>query len=72
MPAPGVELSLDPPCLDEAETLEAGLRKAQDSLRRLAIADNGSTDGSQDIARANGAQDNDARARLSLTRIGEG
>lgn len=60
--SPGVELSIVLPCLDEAETLEVCVRKAQDSLRRLAVvgevvvADNGSTDGSQDIARANDAR----------------
>jgi hypothetical protein len=60
--SPGVELSIVLPCLNEAETLEVCVRKAQDSLCRLGvagevvIADNGSTDGSQDIGRANGAR----------------
>jgi hypothetical protein len=60
--SPDVELSILLPCLDEAETLEVCVRKALDSLRRLGVAgevvvaDNGSTDGSQDIARANGAR----------------
>ena len=62
VPAPGVELSVVLPCLDEVETLRACLRKAQDSVRRHAVADNGS----QGIARTD-----DARARLSRTRIGE-
>jgi hypothetical protein len=60
--SPVVELSIVLPCLDEAETLGVCVRKAQDSLRRLAVvgevvvADNGSTDGSQDIARAHDAR----------------
>ncbi|MGH4007704.1 MAG: hypothetical protein ACRDTH_05990 [Pseudonocardiaceae bacterium] len=62
MPAPGVELSIVLLCLNEVETLEACLRKAQPPRRWLAAAGNGPADGSQDIA----------RARLSPTRIGEG
>lgn len=50
------------PCLDEAETLGACIEKAQASLRRLGlagevvVADNGSKDGSQQIALARGAR----------------
>lgn len=50
------------PCLNEAETLERCIKKAQLAIDRHAlsaeiiIADNGSTDGSQDIARQNGAR----------------
>jgi glycosyltransferase involved in cell wall biosynthesis len=57
-----IELSIVLPCLNEAETLEVCVRKAQRSLDELGVvgevivADNGSTDGSQDIARANGAR----------------
>ncbi|WP_324274262.1 glycosyltransferase family 2 protein [Blastococcus brunescens] len=56
------ELSIVLPCLNEAETLAVCIRKAQASLRSLGVdgevivADNGSTDGSQDIARAEGAR----------------
>lgn len=57
-----VELSIVLPCLNEAETLEVCVRKAMRSLDELGVvgevivADNGSTDGSQDIARAHGAR----------------
>ncbi|WP_112272227.1 glycosyltransferase family 2 protein [Lentzea terrae] len=57
-----LELTIVLPCLNEAETLEICVRKARQSLERLGVrgevvvADNGSTDGSQDIARANGAR----------------
>jgi glycosyltransferase involved in cell wall biosynthesis len=56
------ELSIVMPCLNESETLEICIRKAQQSLRDLniagevLIADNGSTDGSQDIAVRMGAR----------------
>lgn len=59
---PAVELSVVLPCLNEAETLEICVRKARSSIERLAIsgevvvADNGSTDGSQEIARRSGAR----------------
>src|SRR3989442_4554981 len=52
------ELSIVMPCLNEAETLATCIQKAQTSMRELnvagevVIADNGSTDGSQEIARA--------------------
>ncbi len=57
-----VEVSVVLPCLDEARTLETCLRKAQGSLAEqgvrgeVVVADNGSTDGSQKIARACGAR----------------
>lgn len=52
-----VELSIVMPCLNEAETLEVCILQAQDFLKNndiageIIIADNGSTDGSQEIAR---------------------
>jgi glycosyltransferase involved in cell wall biosynthesis len=57
-----LELSVLMPCLDEAETLEVCIRKAQTSMREagitgeVVIADNGSTDGSQEIATRCGAR----------------
>ncbi len=57
-----IELSIVMPCLNEAETLERCIRKAQVSIDKhnidaeIIIADNGSTDGSQDIAIRNGAR----------------
>lgn len=56
------EFSVVIPCLNEARTLERCIAKAQDSFRRLRIsaeivvADNGSADGSQTVARENGAR----------------
>jgi glycosyltransferase involved in cell wall biosynthesis len=58
----GIELSIVMPCLNEAETLEKCIVKANAYLERAGIAgevvigDNGSTDGSQDIARRCGAR----------------
>ncbi len=62
MPKPELELTVLLPCLNEAETLEACIRKARACLTRLGIygevivADNGSTDGSQALARQAGAR----------------
>jgi len=56
------ELTILMPCLNEAETLGRCIAKARDYLDRsgimgeIVIADNGSTDGSQAIARALGAR----------------
>jgi hypothetical protein len=56
-----VEVSVLMPCLDEAATLATCIRKARAALDRagltgeIVVADNGSTDGSQAIARALGA-----------------
>lgn len=64
-----IELSIVMPCLNEAETLATCIDKAQGYLRRsgvvgeVIIADNGSTDGSQDIARAHGARVVDVPAK---------
>jgi glycosyltransferase involved in cell wall biosynthesis len=57
-----VELSIVMPCLNEAETLASCIRKAQSYLRRsgvsgeIVVGDNGSTDGSQEIAAKLGAR----------------
>lgn len=57
-----MKLTILMPCLNEAETLEICINKAKDWLKRTAtdgevlVADNGSTDGSQDIARSCGAR----------------
>jgi glycosyltransferase involved in cell wall biosynthesis len=56
------EVSIVMPCLNEAETLRECIRKAQESIRRhnlkaeIIIADNGSTDGSREIAQQGGAR----------------
>lgn len=58
----GIELSVVMPCLNEAETIETCIQKAQGYLTRsgvrgeIVIGDNGSTDGSQEIARKCGAR----------------
>jgi Glycosyl transferase family 2 len=57
-----VHLTILMPCLNEARTLPACIKKAQAYLARagisgeILIADNGSTDGSRDIAQALGAR----------------
>jgi glycosyltransferase involved in cell wall biosynthesis len=57
-----IELTILMPCLNEAETLEICIKKAMSFLTdnkvkgEVLIADNGSTDGSQDIATRNGAR----------------
>jgi len=57
-----VELSVVMPCLNEAETLQACIEKAQEAFRdhhivgEVIVADNGSTDGSQELARRLGAR----------------
>ncbi|HXY15893.1 MAG TPA: glycosyltransferase family 2 protein [Terriglobales bacterium] len=60
--AAGPEVSVVMPCLNEARTLGACLEKIQRTFRQHAIegeivvADNGSSDGSQNIARSMGAR----------------
>ncbi|MGX5770685.1 glycosyltransferase family 2 protein [Microbacterium trichothecenolyticum] len=57
-----IELTILMPCLNEAETLATCIDKANGYLQRsgvdgeVLIADNGSTDGSQEIAREHGAR----------------
>lgn len=57
-----IELSVVMPCLNEAETLEICIKKAfkffdiHQVKGEVVIADNGSTDGSQEIATRNGAR----------------
>ncbi len=57
-----VEFSIVMPCLNEAETLAVCIEKARKSIAQfgldaeIVIADNGSTDGSQQIAADNGAR----------------
>ncbi len=58
----GLELSVVMPCLNEADTLESCIRKAQQALLEnhiqgeIIVADNGSTDASRDIAEKLGAR----------------
>jgi glycosyltransferase involved in cell wall biosynthesis len=62
VPSAEPDLTVVLPCLNEAETIAVCVRKATASMRELGIvgevviADNGSTDGSQDLARAEGAR----------------
>ncbi|GAB2452078.1 glycosyltransferase involved in cell wall biosynthesis [Conyzicola lurida] len=62
MPTSTIELSIVMPCLNEAETLAVCIRKARKYFEvsgvqgEVVIADNGSTDGSQAIAVAEGAR----------------
>ena len=66
---PAPEVSIVMPCLDEAETLATCIRKAQRAIREhcleaeIVIADNGSTDGSREIAAELGARVVDVTVR---------
>ena len=57
-----LELTILMPCLNEAETLQTCIRKARGFLERsgirgeVVVGDNGSTDGSQELARRAGAR----------------
>jgi glycosyl transferase family 2 len=68
-PLPAVEVSIVMPCLNEAETLEACIRKAKLAIARrhlaaeIIVADNGSRDRSVTIAQAMGARVIHARQR---------
>jgi len=61
-PAGQIEVSIVIPCLNEADTLQNCIRKAQAALRddningEIIVADNGSADGSPRIAEAAGAR----------------
>ncbi len=61
MPPTNIEVSVVIPCLNEAETLAICINKASDAFAKhdirgeVVIGDNGSTDGSQEIASASGA-----------------
>lgn len=61
-PVAPVELSVVIPCLNEARTIAQCVREAMDALEangiagEVLVADNGSTDGSQDLASAAGAR----------------
>lgn len=60
--APALELSVVLPCLNEARTITGCVREAMDALAasgiagEVVVADNGSTDGSQDLATRAGAR----------------
>ncbi len=64
-----VELTILMPCLNEARTLEPCIRKGLEFLARhgvdgeVLVADNGSTDGSQELARRAGARVVDVAVR---------
>ncbi len=62
LPVESIEISIIMPCLNESETLEQCILKAQRAIREgglrgeVLVADNGSTDGSQAIAERHGVR----------------
>ncbi len=68
-PQESIELSVVLPCLNEADSLELCIRKIQQVLREeeihaeVIVADNGSTDGSREIAERSGARVVDVPAK---------
>jgi glycosyltransferase involved in cell wall biosynthesis len=68
-PSKDIELSIVMPCLDEAETLGVCIASARNFLQssgiqgEIVVADNGSTDGSQSIALAQGVRVVDVATR---------
>src|SRR5438445_7703904 len=66
---PSIELSIVVPCLNEAETIETVVRKAQTALQQnkiageVIVADNGSTDNSVEIATRLGARVASSKAK---------
>src|SRR4051812_25771417 len=62
LPGQGVELTILMPCLNEARTLPICIAKARSFLNRLGVvgevlvSDNGSTDGSREVACQHGAR----------------
>jgi glycosyltransferase involved in cell wall biosynthesis len=62
VPADDLELSVVIPCLNEARTIEVCIRRALDAMAasgirgEVVVSDNGSSDGSVEIARAAGAR----------------
>jgi glycosyltransferase involved in cell wall biosynthesis len=64
-----IEVSIVMPCLNEEESIRQCIAMAQEGLGRagavgeIVIADNGSTDGSQEIARGLGARVVDVPAK---------
>jgi glycosyltransferase involved in cell wall biosynthesis len=73
-----VELTILMPCLNEARTLETCIRKAQRFLQdsgvqgEVLVADNGSIDGSPEIAKAAGARVVEVALRGYGAALGEG
>jgi glycosyltransferase involved in cell wall biosynthesis len=67
--SPSFELSIVMPCLNEADSLESCIKKAQTFLQayeiagEIIVADNGSTDGSQAIAKRLGVRVVDVETR---------